>query len=101
MIVVVVAAVVAWLAWHVLGLGLVPTAVVVVGAVMAWSAFAAVFWPFVPCPMPFCEKGKVRRPGKGKRRSYRRCGWCKGKGERVRWFRRFYDEVRPSKHRRR
>lgn len=91
-----VAAVAAWIAW-----GMDPLSVVVVSglAALTWSLFAAAFWPFTPCPAPFCEKGKVRRPGK--RKTWRRCGWCGGSGARLRWGRRVYDALRPAKHGRR
>lgn len=87
---VVVAALVAALAhW---GVGLDAPSVVVTTAVAtaAWSLFASVFWPFVACPAPFCERGKVHRPGQ-KRAKWRSCWWCHGSGKRTRWGRRLWD----------
>lgn len=84
-----------WLTW-----GWDPVSVVVgTGvAVLGWEASASVFWPFTPCPAPFCSKGKVRRPG---HKSWRKCGWCGGAGSRIRWGRRMYESLRPTKHGRR
>lgn len=63
----------------------------------AWQVFAAVFWPFVPCPMWRCEKGKTRRPGKSK--AWRACWWCGGDGRRLRLLRRLYDHLTRGKAR--
>ncbi|MCD2193552.1 hypothetical protein LQ327_09165 [Actinomycetospora endophytica] len=55
-----------------------------------WYAFCCVWWPFKDCPIPHCEKGKVKSP---KRKAFRRCKWCRGKGYRVRWGRRIADAL--------
>lgn len=92
---VVVALVAYWFASVKLGLDPTGSWVLAVIAALGWLGFAAVFWPFVPCPAPGCDKGKVRRSGK--RVAYRKCWWCGGAGSRLRWFRRFYDHMRPKK----
>lgn len=58
-------------------------------ALVAYLAVCC-WWPFVSCPIPHCKGGKVRSPS-GK--AFRRCWWCRGKGERVRWGRRLYEAM--------
>lgn len=53
-----------------------------------WAA--CIWWPFVECPHPRCDRGKRTSPSG---RAWRPCWWCKGRGSRIRWGRRLYEAM--------
>lgn len=61
---------------------------------LAWYAVHCRFWPFAACRK--CDGAGKFRSSTG--RSWRRCGRCKGSGERVRFGRRLWTWLAARKH---